>query len=144
MACWSDESQSVPCGPPRRPLQAARVHFPQSSEIYGGLNGFWDYGPLGCALKRNIREAWWTAVVQRATTWSVSTPPSSCTPRAWEASGHVGGFADPMVDCRACRKRFRADQLCEEQGQETCSPGPMAGDTSCRPACAAPPAGRPI
>ena len=89
--------------------------FP-SSEIYGGLNGFWDYGPMGSELKRNIRDAWWHYTVQ----WREDVVGLDATiimnPRIWEASGHVGGFADPMVDCKDCKKRHRADQLCEEQG----------------------------
>ncbi len=88
----------------------------QGSEIYGGLNGFWDYGPLGCELKRNIREAWWRAVVQRRDDVVGLDSAIIMHPRVWEASGHVEGFTDPMVDCRCCRRRFRADQVCEEQG----------------------------
>jgi glycyl-tRNA synthetase len=91
----------------------------QSSEIYGGINGFWDYGPLGVELKRNIKDAWWHDMVH-------NPPPGpdgqeihvvgvDCSiimnPKVWEASGHVGGFSDPMVDCKACGSRFRADQL---------------------------------
>jgi glycyl-tRNA synthetase len=88
----------------------------QSSEIYGGINGFWDYGPMGCELKRNIREAWWRAVVQQRDDVVGLDASIIMHPRVWEASGHVGGFADPMVDCKACRKRYRADQLCEDLG----------------------------
>ncbi len=91
----------------------------QSSEIYGGINGFWDYGPLGVELKRNIKEAWWHDMVR-------NPPPGpdgneiqmvgvDCAlimnPKVWEASGHVGGFADPMVDCKKCRRRYRADKV---------------------------------
>jgi glycyl-tRNA synthetase len=91
----------------------------QSSEIYGGINGFWDYGPLGVELKRNIKEAWWQDMVR-------NPPPGpdgqeirmvglDCSiimnPKVWVASGHVGGFADPMMDCKASKKRYRADQL---------------------------------
>ena len=90
----------------------------QTSEIYGGLNGFWDYGPLGCELKRNIREAWWQAVVRRRDDVVGLDSAIIMHPRVWEASGHVGGFADPMVDCRACKKRYKADNLCEDQGQK--------------------------
>jgi glycyl-tRNA synthetase len=92
----------------------------QSSEIYGGINGFWDYGPLGVELKKNIKDAWWQDMVR-------NPPPGpdgqeirmvglDCSiimnPKVWEASGHVGGFADPMVACKAegCRKLFRADK----------------------------------
>src|ERR1035437_2618551 len=89
----------------------------QSSEIYGGINGFWDYGPLGCELKRNVRNAWWQDMVQTREDVGGLDCSIIMHPRVWEASGHVGGFADPMVDCRVCKKRYRADQLCEEQGQ---------------------------
>ncbi len=89
----------------------------QSSEIYGGLNGFWDYGPLGCELKRNVRNAWWQDMVQTREDVVGLDCSIIMHPRVWEASGHIGGFADPMVDCRACKKRYRADQLCEEQGK---------------------------
>ena len=91
----------------------------QSSEIYGGIGGFWDYGPLGTELKRNIKDAWWSDMVQ--------TPPPGpdgiayqmvgvdcaiiMNPRVWEASGHLSGFSDPMVDCKKCKARFRADQI---------------------------------
>ena len=90
----------------------------QSSEIYGGINGFWDYGPLGAELKRNIKEAWWKDVVQA----NENIVGLDCSiimhPRVWEASGHIGGFSDPMVDCRSCKKRYKADNLCEDQGAE--------------------------
>lgn len=90
----------------------------QTSEIYGGLNGFWDYGPLGAELKRNIRDIWWRDMVRRRENVVGLDSAIIAHPRVWEASGHVDGFADPMVDCRDCRKRFRADTLCEEQGLE--------------------------
>ena len=90
----------------------------QSSEIYGGINGFWDYGPLGVELKRNIKDAWWKDVVQA----NENVVGLDCSiimhPRVWEASGHVGGFSDPMVDCKSCKKRYKADNLCEDQGLE--------------------------
>src|SRR5438067_12863828 len=91
----------------------------QSSEIYGGINGFWDYGPAGVELKKNVKDAWWQDMVR-------NPPPGpdgqeiqmvgvDCAlimnPKVWEASGHVAGFSDPMVDCKACKTRFRADQL---------------------------------
>lgn len=90
----------------------------QSSEVYGGLNGFWDYGPLGVELKRNIKEAWWQAMVRQREDIVGLDAAIIMHPRVWEASGHVQGFTDPMVDCRVCRRRFRADQLCAEQGLE--------------------------
>ncbi len=88
----------------------------QTSEIYGGINGFWDYGPLGTELKRNIRDHWWRTMVQAREDIVGLDSSIISHPRVWEASGHVAGFSDPMVDCRGCRKRFRADTLCEEQG----------------------------
>jgi glycyl-tRNA synthetase len=90
----------------------------QNSEIYGGINGFWDYGPLGCELKRNIRDAWWTNVVQRRENIVGLDSSIIMHARAWEASGHVGGFSDPMIDCKSCKKRYKADAFCEEQGQD--------------------------
>jgi len=88
----------------------------QSSEIYGGINGFWDYGPMGVELKRNIRDAWWQAVVRNREDVVGLDAAIIMHPRVWQASGHVEGFTDPMVDCRACKRRFRADQLLEELG----------------------------
>ncbi|MBU4198322.1 MAG: glycine--tRNA ligase [Verrucomicrobia bacterium] len=87
----------------------------QSSEIYEGINGFWDYGPLGCELKRHIRDAWWKSVVQAREDIVGLDCSIIMHPRVWEASGHTASFADPMVDCKSCRKRFRADMLCEDQ-----------------------------
>lgn len=84
--------------------------FP-SSEIYGGLNGCWDYGPLGVELKRNVKEAWWTDCVRCRDDIVGLDCSILMNPRVWEASGHVGGFNDPMVDCKVCKARFRADQL---------------------------------
>ncbi|HRZ13835.1 MAG TPA: glycine--tRNA ligase, partial [Kiritimatiellia bacterium] len=85
----------------------------QSSEIYGGINGFWDYGPLGVELKRNIKESWWRAMVQNRDDIVGLDSSIIMHPRIWEASGHVKGFTDPMVDCRKCKGRWRADQLPE-------------------------------
>jgi len=83
----------------------------QSSEIYGGINGFWDYGPLGVELKRNIKDAWWTDVVRKRDDMVGLDCSIIMNPKVWEASGHLTGFSDPMVDCRACQGRFRADQV---------------------------------
>jgi glycyl-tRNA synthetase len=91
----------------------------QSSEIYGGINGFWDYGPLGVELKRNIKEAWWHDMVHNPPPGpdgrEIAMVGVDCAiimnPKVWEASGHVGGFADQMVDCKTCRKRYRADKV---------------------------------
>jgi len=92
--------------------------FP-ASDIYGGLNGFWDYGPLGAQLKNNLRDAWWRDMVECPPLGPDGEPlqivglDSSIiqNPRTWEASGHVGGFNDPMVDCRESKRRYRADHV---------------------------------
>src|SRR5215470_19746946 len=85
----------------------------QSSEIYGGINGFWDYGPLGAELKQNLRAHWWQRVVRERPDVEGIDSAIIAHPRTWEASGHVEHFSDPLVDCRACKKRFRADQLAD-------------------------------
>ncbi|MFA5262985.1 MAG: glycine--tRNA ligase [Opitutaceae bacterium] len=84
--------------------------FP-SSEIYGGINGFFDYGPLGVELKKNIRDCWWADMVRRRTDVVGIESSIIMHPKVWEASGHVAGFTDPLVDCKASKQRFRADQL---------------------------------
>ena len=84
--------------------------FP-SSEIYGGLNGFFDYGPLGAELKKNIRDCWWNDMVRRRDDIVGIERSIIMHPRVWEASGHVAGFTDPLVDCRVSKQRFRADQV---------------------------------
>ena len=94
-------------------LCASRGFIFPSSEIYGGINGFWDYGPLGVELKNNVKAAWWQRVVRERRDIVGIDSAIICHPRSWEASGHVDHFSDPMVDCRACKKRFRADQLDE-------------------------------
>jgi len=83
----------------------------QSSEIYGGINGFWDYGPLGVELKRNIKEAWWHDMVTTRDDIVGLDCAIIMNPRVWLASGHLEGFADPMVDCKECKSRFRADKV---------------------------------
>ena len=91
----------------------------QSSEIYGGINGFWDYGPMGAALKRNLKNAWWEDIVERELSGPDGNPISVVglestiimNPKVWEASGHVGGFNDPMVDCKESKSRYRADHV---------------------------------
>jgi len=81
----------------------------QSSEIYGGLGSVWDYGPLGTELKRNIKDRWWHAMVRVRDDVEGIDAGILMHPRVWEASGHVAGFTDPLVDCRQCKNRFRAD-----------------------------------
>lgn len=90
-----------------------------ASDIYGGINGFWDYGPLGVELKNNLRDFWWKSMVKNPPIGPDGHPvqivgvDSSIiqNPKAWVASGHVGGFSDPMVDCRETKKRYRADHI---------------------------------
>jgi glycyl-tRNA synthetase len=82
----------------------------QSSEIYGGLNGCYDYGPLGVELLRNLKEAWWREMTFREDIEGIDAS-ILMHPRTWEASGHVENFTDPLVDCKECKARFRADQL---------------------------------
>jgi len=84
--------------------------FP-SSEIYGGMGGFWDYGPLGVELKNNLKAAWWRSMVQLRDDIVGLDAAIIMNPRVWEVSGHVAGFSDPMVDCRNCKLRFRAEDL---------------------------------
>ncbi len=84
--------------------------FP-SSEIYGGFRSTWDYGPLGVLLKRNVKEAWWRAMVQERDDIVGLDSSILMAPAVWEASGHLQTFTDPLVDCRQCKERFRADQL---------------------------------
>ncbi len=90
-----------------------------ASDIYGGINGFWDYGPLGTELKNNLRDLWWKSMVLCPPIGPDGNPVEIVgvdsaiiqNPKAWEASGHVGGFSDPMVDCRETKLRYRADHL---------------------------------
>ena len=83
----------------------------QGSEVYGGLAGTWDYGPLGVALKNNIKALWWKRFVEDRDDMYGVDAAILMNQRTWEASGHVGGFADPLVECKKCQHRFRADQL---------------------------------
>ena len=84
--------------------------FP-SSEIYGGLGSTWDYGPLGVELKRNVKEAWWRTMVHDRDDVVGLDSAILMHPRVWEASGHVEGFTDPLIECKACGRRFRADHV---------------------------------
>ena len=86
----------------------------QSSEVYGGLNGCWDYGPLGVELLRNIKDSWWKAMTYREDVEGIDAS-ILMHPRVWEASGHVEGFTDPMIDCRNCNSRFREDAVTDAQ-----------------------------
>ncbi len=96
--------------------------FP-SSEIYGGFASTWDYGPLGIELKRNIRESWWRYMVTARDNVVGLESAILMHPRVWEASGHIAGFSDPLIDCRACKRRFRADQLPPTREERQCQKG---------------------
>ena len=85
----------------------------QSSEIYGGINGFWDYGPLGAELKRNVKELWWNTMTRSRDDVAGLEATIIMAPEIWKASGHVATFSDPMIDCKTCKGRFRADQISE-------------------------------
>jgi glycyl-tRNA synthetase len=85
----------------------------QSSEIYGGLGSVWDYGPLGVELKKNVKDRWWQAMVQARDDIEGLDAAILMHPKVWEASGHVAGFTDPLVDCRTCKARFRADKMAD-------------------------------
>ena len=90
----------------------------QGSEIYGGLANAWDYGPLGVEFKNNVKRAWWKKFVQECR-YNVGLDCAILMNRqVWVASGHVGNFNDPLMDCKACKARFRADKLIEDWGKE--------------------------
>jgi glycyl-tRNA synthetase len=99
--------------------------FP-SSEIYGGLSSCWDYGPLGVELKQNIKRAWWRAVVQQRDDMVGLDASILMHPRVWQASGHLEGFSDPLVECKSCHLRWRSDDLkssdCPSCGGELTEP----------------------
>ena len=91
--------------------------FP-GSEIYGGLANSWDYGPLGVEFKNNVKRAWWRKFVQESPYNVGMDAAILMNPETWVASGHVGGFSDPLMDCKACKARFRADKLIEDYAAE--------------------------
>jgi len=93
--------------------------FP-SSEVYGGFRSTWDYGPLGVLLKRNVKDAWWRSMVQLRDDVVGLDSAILMAPKVWEASGHLATFTDPLVDCRNCKERFRADQLPESGACPNC------------------------
>ena len=106
-------------------LSKGRGFVYPGSEIYGGLANSWDYGPLGVELKNNIKKAWWKRFIQESP-YNVGLDSAILmNPEVWVASGHVGGFSDPLMDCKECKARFRADKLVEdhmtEQGVEYAS-----------------------
>src|SRR5690606_18927464 len=87
--------------------------FP-SSEVYGGLSAVYDYGQLGADLKMNVRQAWWGAMTRKHENIEGIDSAIFMHPRIWEASGHVGGFNDPMIDDKVSKRRYRADMLIED------------------------------
>ncbi|HEX2229367.1 MAG TPA: hypothetical protein VHM64_19705, partial [Candidatus Binatia bacterium] len=92
----------------------------QSSEIYGGTGSCWDYGPLGVELKNNVKGLWWRDNVQNRADMVGLDSSILMHPRVWKASGHLDHFTDPMVDCRACKRRFRSDKLEEDAWLHYC------------------------
>jgi len=94
----------------------------QSSEIYGGLNSCYDYGPLGVELKKNVKELWWKSMVYERDDVEGVDASILMHPKVWEASGHVEGFTDPLVDCKICKSRFREDKI------DTSKPCPVCGN----------------
>lgn len=92
----------------------------QSSEVYGGLSSAWDYGPLGIALKKNIQNIWWKEMTQLHDNIVGIDAAIMMHPRVWEASGHVANFSDPLVDCKECKTRFRADKINLEEPCPNC------------------------
>jgi len=94
-----------------------RGYIFQSSEIYGGTGSVWDYGPLGVELQRNVKEAWWRSMVHERDDIEGMDAAILMHPRVWEASGHVAGFTDPLIECGSCHRRFRADHPDVANGQ---------------------------
>ncbi len=102
------------------------IIFP-GSEIYDGLANTWDYGPVGTEMKNNVKRAWWKKFVQESPTNVGLDAAILMNPKTWVASGHVGGFNDPLMDCKSCKTRFRADQLIEDYMKENNCVEPIEG-----------------
>ena len=108
-------------------LSKSRGFIYQGSEIYGGLANSWDFGPLGVELKNNVKAAWWSKFVRKSK-YNVGIDSAIImNTRIWEASGHLKGFSDPLMDCKECRERFRADKLVEDHMAAEGSEGSAAG-----------------
>ncbi len=103
----------------------------QSSELYGGINGAWDYGPLGAELKRNVKDAWWRAVVRDRDDVVGLDSSILMHPMVWKSSGHVSNFSDPMVDCKKCKKRYRVDEI-EPEYETTGKLPTICPDAKCK------------
>ena len=95
-------------------LQTTGYIFP-SSQIYGGLSNAWDYGPLGSELKNNLKQTWWKKFVHESPLNVGIDSSILMNSKVWEATGHVTTFNDPLIDCKSCKSRYRADDLIEEQ-----------------------------
>ncbi len=108
-------------------LAKRRGFIYQGSEIYGGLAGTWDYGPLGVALKKNIENLWWRMFVESRDDMYGVDSAILMNPKVWEASGHVGGFSDPLVECEKCKRRFRSDHLEDKNKCPECG-GKVGGE----------------
>ena len=107
-----------------------RGYIYPGSEIYGGLANTWDFGPLGVEFKNNIKDAWRSKFVRESKLNVGLDAAILMNPQTWVASGHVGGFSDPLIDCRSCKTRYRADQLIdilEEYGIKRCYYGHVHG-----------------
>ena len=110
-------------------LAKRRGYIFQSSEIYGGTGSVWDYGPLGVEMKRNLKDLWWSAMVHRRDDIEGLDAAILMHPRVWEASGHVEGFTDPLIECKNCHRRFRADLPEVAEGQcPTCGSRDVFGE----------------
>src|SRR3954468_3413200 len=118
----------------------------QSSEIYGGINGFWDYGPLGAELKRNVKDLWWNRMTRLREDVVGLEATIIMHPQIWKASGHVDTFTDPMCDCLLTKKRFSADQIEPQSGVAYHYAGakdPVSGRQSAEPYAVLLPPGKP-
>ena len=101
-------------------LCKARGFIYPGSEIYGGLSNSWDYGPLGVEFKNNVKKAWWKKFIQESP-YNVGVDAAILmNPQVWVATGHVGGFSDPLMDCKDCKTRHRADKLIEDFHRRVC------------------------
>ena len=97
-------------------LCKGRGYVYPGSEIYGGLANSWDYGPLGSELKKNIKDIWWQKFIKESK-YNVGIDAAIImNPQVWVTTGHVGGFSDPLIDCKSCKTRYRADKLIEQWG----------------------------
>jgi glycyl-tRNA synthetase len=103
----------------------------QGSEIYGGLAGMWDYGPYGLALKNNVKNIWWKRFVDDRDDMYGVDAAILMNQKTWQASGHVGGFSDPLVECKKCKHRFREDQLPDDSRSDLKTGGPKVRPLSC-------------